>query len=94
MRWRRVRSAASNVANGDGNGVDDIFVRDVLTATTRRIPVSSNGAGGNGPSTFPAISGNGNVVAFVSDAANLVPGDTNGSCGYSSVSAARRSFSA
>jgi Tol biopolymer transport system component len=71
-------SAASNLVSGDGNGVHDIFVRDRSAGTTRRVSVSSSGAGGNGPSVFPAISGNGNVVAFVSDASNLVTGDTNG----------------
>lgn len=71
-------SAASNLVNGDGNGVHDVFVRDLAAGTTRRVSVSSTGAGGNGPSMFPAISGNGGVVAFVSDATNLVPGDTNG----------------
>jgi Tol biopolymer transport system component len=72
-------SAASNLVNGDGNGLHDIFVRDLTAGTTRRLSVSSSGAGGNGPSLFPAISGNGNVVAFVSDATNLAPGDTKGS---------------
>src|SRR5829696_3846444 len=72
-------SAASNLVNGDGNGVQDIFVRDLSAGTTRRVSVSSSGAGGNGHSLFPAISGNGDVVAFVSEATNLVAGDTNGS---------------
>jgi Tol biopolymer transport system component len=72
-------SAASNLVSGDGNGLQDIFVRDLTAATTSRVSVSSTGAGGNGPSISPAISGDGDVVAFVSDATNLVPGDTNGS---------------
>ncbi len=72
-------SAASNLVSGDGNGLQDIFVRDLAAGTTSRVSVSSTGAGGNGPSIVPRISGNGDVVAFVSDAANLVPGDTNGS---------------
>jgi len=72
-------SAASNLVSGDGNGLQDIFVRDLAAGTTRRVSVSSAGAGGNGPSSTPAISGNGDVVAFVSDATNLAPGDTNGS---------------
>jgi Tol biopolymer transport system component len=71
-------SAASNLVSGDGNGQHDIFVRDRTAGTTRRVSVSSSGAGGNGASLFPAISGNGNVVAFVSDATNLVAGDING----------------
>jgi Tol biopolymer transport system component len=71
-------SAASNLGSGDGNGLHDVFVRDLTAATTRRVSVSSAGAGGDGPSLFPAISGDGSVVAFVSDATNLVTGDTNG----------------
>lgn len=72
-------SAASNLVNGDGNGTHDIFVRDRGAGTTRRVSVSSTGAGGNGASLYPAISGDGSVVAYVSEATNLVPGDTNGS---------------
>lgn len=71
-------SDATNLVSGDGNGLLDIFVRDLAAGTTRRLSVSSTGAGGNGPSVFPRISGNGDVVTFVSDATNLVPGDTNG----------------
>lgn len=71
-------SSASNLVNGDGNGTVDIFVRDRTAGTTRRVSVSSAGAGGNGASINPALSGDGAVVAFVSDASNLVPGDING----------------
>lgn len=72
-------SLASNLVSGDGNGASDIFLRDLGAGTTRRLSVSSNGAGGNQPSALPDISGDGAVVAFVSDATNLVPGDTNSS---------------
>jgi Tol biopolymer transport system component len=71
-------SSGSNLVNGDGNGTVDIFVRDRSAGTTRRVSVSSAGAGGNGASINPALSGDGAVVAFVSDAGNLVPGDVNG----------------
>lgn len=40
--------------------------------------VGTNGKPGNGASYFSAISANGKRVAFVSDATNLVAGDTNG----------------
>jgi Tol biopolymer transport system component len=71
------QSVASNLVNGDGNGVYDVFVRDLSAGTTRRVSVSSGGAGGNGHSLGPAISGNGDVVGFLSDASNLVTGDVN-----------------
>ena len=49
-----------------------------LPGTTTRVSVDSTGNEANGSSFDSAISGDGNVVAFRSDATNLVPGDTNG----------------
>lgn len=71
-------SAASNLVSGDTNGVEDIFVRDRGTGATLRVSLSSSAAQGNGNSYNPAISDDGNFVAFESDASNLVSGDTNG----------------
>jgi hypothetical protein len=42
-----------------------------------RVSVSSVGIQANGNSEEPAISSDGSVVAFISEATNLVPGDTN-----------------
>jgi hypothetical protein len=69
-------SFASNLVPGDTNGTDDVFVRNIKTGRTIRVSVSSSGAQGNGNSFTPAISANGNVVAFASEATSLVPGDT------------------
>jgi Tol biopolymer transport system component len=72
-------SAASNLVRGDTNGAEDIFVRDRLTGTTRRVSVGSGGVQGNGNSTFrPAVSPDGRLVAFTSTSTNLVPDDTKG----------------
>jgi Tol biopolymer transport system component len=49
-----------------------------LAAGTTRVSVSSSGAQGNAESTYLSMSADGRFVAFVSDASNLVPGDTNG----------------
>ena len=48
--------------------------------TTSRVSVSSTGAqaGGDSGRDFPSVSADGRYVAFDSYAANLVPGDTNG----------------
>ena len=73
-------SLASNLVPGDTNAFDDIFVRDRASGTTQRVSVSSTAAQGDNISSSPAISGDGQVVAFVSNATNLVPGDTN-TCG-------------
>lgn len=67
-------TTATNIAPGDSNGA----VRDVVAidGTTGQRRVVS--AGGDGPSTNPVIAAGGQIVAFVSAASNLVPGDTNG----------------
>jgi Tol biopolymer transport system component len=72
-------SDASNLVPGDTNRSFDVFVRDRWTGTTRRVSVSSTGGQANGFGSFaPGLSMNGRFVAFVSNASNLVPGDTNG----------------
>jgi Tol biopolymer transport system component len=53
-------------------------VRDRRLDTTERVSLSSSGAQDDGESSAPTISDDGRFVAFMSDAANLVPGDTNG----------------
>ncbi len=69
--------AASNLVPGDSNGQSDIFVRDTVAGTTRRANVSSAGIAANAWSFSPSISGDGQLVAFISAATNLVPDDTN-----------------
>lgn len=71
-------SAADNLVPGDGNGVRDVFIRDLQGGTTERVSVSGSGAEGNGASESPALSADGRFVAFVSAAANLSGPDHNG----------------
>jgi Tol biopolymer transport system component len=77
-RYVAFGSDASNLVPGDTNATPDIFVHDRLTGTTERVSVSSAGEEGNGGNWWPSISADGRYVAFLSDASNLVPGDTNG----------------
>lgn len=77
-RFVAFSSAASNLVGGDTNGVADIFVRNRATGTTGRVSVSSLEAQTNGSSGDPVISADGRIVAFSSQASNLVGGDTNG----------------
>jgi hypothetical protein len=70
-------SGAGNLAPNDRNSVQDVFVRDRQAGTTSLVSVAVNGNSGNASSFSPAISGNGRYVAFLSDATNLVAGDTN-----------------
>ena len=49
----------------------NVFVRDLEAGVTRRVSVSRDRRGPNGDSYYPAISGDGHRVAFVSTATNL-----------------------
>ena len=71
-------SDATNFVAGDTNGVSDVFVRDRNAGTTARASVNSAGEEATGPSYLPVISANGQFVVFISEATNLVEGDTNG----------------
>lgn len=72
-RYAVYRSLASNLAGSDSLGKWDIFRKDTVSGAT--ISLSS---GGNGDSGWPSVSDDGNLVAFPSQASNLVAGDTNG----------------
>jgi len=76
-RFVAFQSFASNLVPNDTNGWD-VFVRDLQLGTTERVSVATGGAQGNSDSYEPAISADGRIVAFKSDATNLVAGDTNG----------------
>jgi Tol biopolymer transport system component len=78
-RFVAFSSGASNLVSADTNGVEDVFVRDLMRSKTMRISVSSSGAEGNGDSVRPSISADGRFVTFTSRADNLVAGDTNAS---------------
>ena len=76
-RFVAFRSQASNLVDGDTNNQKDVFVHDRQTAQTSRVSISSTGEQGNGSSQIPSISSDGLIVAFSSDANNLVEGDTD-----------------
>src|SRR5262249_20088640 len=76
-RFAAFESVATNLAPGDTNGISDIFVHDRLRGATERVSVASDGSQTDGTSDWPSISAEGRYVAFVSDAPDLVVGDTN-----------------
>ncbi len=79
-RYVAFASEATNLVPGDTNGVIDLFVHDRITGATTRVNVATGGAqAAGGHSFYPSISADGRFVAFVSDATNLVPKDTNNS---------------
>ncbi len=72
-------SSATNLVAGDTNGIQDVFLRNIALGTTTRISVDSDEVEGDTDSYSAYISSDGNFVTFVSDATNLVAGDTNAS---------------
>jgi hypothetical protein len=76
-RYVAFTSAASNLVPDDTNGVSDVFVRDLVEGTTTRVSVSSTGVQASGASDSPSVDQSGILVAFASQASNLVTGDTN-----------------
>jgi len=54
-----------------------VYIHDTWTTTTTLASSSATGVAGNSASDMPALSGNGQFVAFNSIASNLVAGDTN-----------------
>jgi Tol biopolymer transport system component len=72
-------STASDLVAGDQNGLQDVFVRDLITGTTVRASVDTGGGDPNGDSYAPTtLSADGRYVAFSSYASDLVAGDGNG----------------
>src|SRR5512133_470925 len=69
-------SFASNLVPGDTNRDQDVFVRNLTTGETTRVSLTADGKQGQGQSFFPAISDDGQLLLFDSNA-RLVPEDTN-----------------
>ena len=81
-RYVTFSSDATTLVKGDSNGKRDAFVHDRLTGETTRVSVSSTGAESHcsdpfGCSSAAGITADGRYVAIVSDAPDLVSGDTN-----------------
>ncbi|MBI3994370.1 MAG: PD40 domain-containing protein, partial [Nitrospirae bacterium] len=71
-------SYATNLVPGDANRKSDVFVWEGPAGRVRRVSLGFGGDEADGASFSPAISGDGRAVVFLSAAANLVPGDSNG----------------
>ncbi len=62
---------------GDDNFYGDVFVVDTTTGTTEQVSVATDGTPGDFFSGNPSISLDGRLVAFESEASNLVADDAN-----------------
>ena len=70
-------SDASTLVANDKNGRSDVFVRDYTQGVTIRVSRPTGAGQANSGSGSPSTSTDGRFVAFLSDASNLVPDDTN-----------------
>ncbi len=77
-RYVAFGSQATNLVFGDTNGRYDVFVHDRATVATSRVSSDITGQPAEHHSRECRISQDGRYVAFVSWAADLVTGDTNG----------------
>ena len=71
------RSYANNLVVDDTINPGDIFVRDMASGSTLRVSRGLSSQQPDGESYTPAISANGQYVAFASRANNLAVGDAN-----------------
>ncbi len=77
-RYVAFSSWADDLVPGDTNLVPDVFVHDRTTGVVTRVSVASSGAEAHGTGAHaPSLSADGRFVSFVSDADDLVAGDTN-----------------
>ncbi len=70
---------ANNLDPADTNSVVDVYLKDLNTGALTLVSIGPNGVG-NASSNLPQISADGNFIAFVSTATNLLANnaDTNG----------------
>ncbi|MEO1064732.1 MAG: hypothetical protein AAFZ07_25215 [Actinomycetota bacterium] len=76
-RYIAYQSEATDLVASDTNGESDVFVHDRITGSTTRLSIGAGGAEADGGSGVPSLSGDGRLVAFQSNATNLVGGDDN-----------------
>ncbi|MEX2047678.1 MAG: hypothetical protein WEE03_10980, partial [Chloroflexota bacterium] len=77
-RYVAFTSTATNLVETPNNGKNQVYVKDMLTGVVTRASVDATGAAGNNNSSLPALSGNGHVVAFRSEASNFSSLSTSG----------------
>ncbi|MCP3915755.1 MAG: hypothetical protein GY711_09385 [bacterium] len=71
-------SLSTNLVPSDTNGFQDIFLRDRQLETTARLSLDSSGTQTDDDSFVPHMTPDVRVITYTSEAADVVPGDTNG----------------
>jgi hypothetical protein len=78
-RFVTFSSSLNSIVPNDTNGDSDIFVYDRVNDVTERVSIAFDGSEANSSSFIASLSGDGEYIAFTSNATNLVLSDTNGS---------------
>ncbi len=76
-RYVAFESNATNLDPDDTDSDTDVYIHDRLNLSTALVSVGFNGVKGGAQSIRAAISSDGLILAFASQAVNLVPNDTN-----------------
>ncbi len=76
-RYAVFSSQSSQLVDDDTNGVSDVFVFDRITGEVTRESVGFGGREVNGPSALGRITPDGRLLAFASEATDLVGDDEN-----------------
>jgi hypothetical protein len=71
-------SLSSNLVPGDTNGFQDVFIRDRLLVSTKRLSLAFDGSQTNKDAFVPDMTPDAQIITYTSTATNVVPGDTNG----------------
>lgn len=71
-------SQTKNLISGDEYGVGEVLIRNLQSGALIRISAPPSSQTGSSASYSPALSADGGWVAFISDAPDLAPGDTDG----------------
>ena len=76
-RYVVFNSFSGNLVARDTNASGDVFLRDRETGRTKLLSRTPSGGGGDAQSFRPVISGDASEVTYLSEARNLVAGDTS-----------------
>jgi len=75
-------SLASNLVQGDTNGLRDIFLKDLVTGNVTRLSVAADGTELNDLSNTPSISADGHYVTFQTQATDTGVGAEGNGTGF------------
>ncbi len=78
VRYVAFHSVATDFGPLDVNGKRDIYLRELATGAMELVSIATDGSQADGDCSNPVLSHDGRFVMFESFAANLAPGEANG----------------